>query len=160
MVYAVTQYKKNLSVVDNCCGSGTILCEALLQNYSIYGGDIDPQSVKIAKKNIDSINSKAVQHIKQLDCQKSPWQSQFFDCAISNLPYGKQVTVDHQTTLYAKTVEEYARIIKPKGSICLLGTHPEVIQKYAKKYLPNHKCKFFALGFLGQTPYLSCIHPK
>ncbi|MDD3646943.1 MAG: methyltransferase domain-containing protein [Candidatus Dojkabacteria bacterium] len=182
MVYAATQGKKNLRIVDNFCGSGTILCEALLMGNEVFGGDIDPQGVSYTRKNLQNLKfltigrslfdwksqssqpkagpplaGKLKVEVKQIDAVKTNWPDNFFDCAVSNLPYGKQVRVSNITTLYRDALKEYVRIVKRGGVICLLGSRSEILRKYAKKYLWNPKIEEYKLGFLGQEPWLIMV---
>jgi 23S rRNA G2445 N2-methylase RlmL len=67
------------------------------------------------------------------------------DCVISNLPWGKQVTVDaHLQALYAAAVAEMRRVIVPTGSIVLLTAHPELLGSNALEQIE--------ISLYGQTP--------
>src|SRR5258706_13073918 len=55
MVLLATEFQTGLKIVDNFCGSGTILCEAFLTGNVVYGGDIDSESVQITKKNLANL---------------------------------------------------------------------------------------------------------
>ncbi|MBU0975883.1 MAG: hypothetical protein ABIE03_06170 [Patescibacteria group bacterium] len=185
MVYSTTGGESGLKIVDNFCGSGTILCEALATGNSVCGGDVDSESVGFTLKNLENSKLKTLRQrrlpaqtgtmprgrqanlwlessnlkveVKILNATKTSWPNNFFDCAVSNLPYGKQVKVSNITTLYRDALKEYARIVRPSGTICLLGTRPEIIKKYAKEYLKISKIEEFKLGFLGQMPTLQVI---
>lgn len=143
---------QNAKVVDNFCGSGTILCEALINGHQIFGGDISKESVQIAKSNISTINQSCIDNVKVLDATNTSWPDNTYDVAISNLPWDKQIKIDFVTRLYADTIKEYSRILKPGGTLCLIGTKTEIMIKYLKKYFGKRDNTIYKLGYLGQTP--------
>lgn len=160
MVYFATEGRKNLKVVDNFCGSGTILTESLLVGNQVFGGDVDPESVNITRENLANLGHRPEDKVKQLNAVSTNWPDHFFDAAISNFPWGKQVEVKNITDLYIGTLKEYARIVKSNGVLCLLLTKPEILIKHAKKYLPDSSIKNIKLGLLGQTPSIVLIQKK
>lgn len=152
MVLIATDGNSNLKVVDDFCGSGTILCEAALLNNDVYGGDIDEEAVEITKNNLKNIGYDATEKIKQLNAEKTNWQNHFFDCAISNLPWDKQIEVNSITQLYGNTIQEYSRILKGNCTVCLLVSKPELLIKHSKKYFPSYSATSYKIGLLGQNP--------
>ncbi len=52
MVLLATNGKGSKRIVDNFCGSGTILCEALGLGNAVFGGDVEPESVMMTKINL------------------------------------------------------------------------------------------------------------
>jgi 23S rRNA G2445 N2-methylase RlmL len=152
IVLAVTDNEQGLEVLDSFCGSGTILCEAFINGNEIYGGDTDPESVKITKENLKNLGYKSLENIRQMDATKTNWSSGYFDVAVSNLPWNKQIKVNSITGLYEGSIKEFARVLKLNGSLCLLVSKPELAVKYVKKYFPNNSIKAYKIGLLGQTP--------
>ncbi len=59
-------------VVDNFCGSGTILAEAYLAGNDIYGGDIENSAVEATLQNLSNLGYKTDGKIKRLDALKAP----------------------------------------------------------------------------------------
>ncbi len=160
MVVMVTEGKQNLKVVDNFCGSGTVLCEAFFMGNSVYGGDSDPESVTISQNNLSRLGFDQLDHIKNLDATKITWNSDFFNAAISNLPWDKQIAIGSITDLYRKTLEEYKRILQPEAALCLLVSKPDLLIKHAKHVFPNHQISSYKIGLLGQTPTIVFIKIK
>lgn len=144
----------NLKLVDNFCGSGTILCEGLSLTNEIYGGDINPASVNATKVNLKGLGYGNIDKIKIQDAQKTNWPARHFDCAVSNLPWDKQIKTNRIHELYENTIKEYARILKPNGTIVILAVKSEIGIKMIKKYFPNYKIQTYELGFLGQKPVM------
>jgi len=157
MVQLATKFSSGNIIVDNFCGSGTILCECLLADNIVYGGDINLESVIIAKKNLENISEKNIEIITTLDAMKSGWRSSFFDIAISNMPWDKQIKVESITDLYEGTIREYSRILKVDGVLCALVGKPELFIKYAKKYLPEKTIQQIKIGLLGQNPTIVLV---
>ena len=95
--------------------------------------------------------------MKLLNAVDTNWQSAYFDCAISNMPWDKQIKITSITDLYAGTLTEYKRIVKPHGTICLLVSKPELLIKHAKKIFPNSDIRSYRMGLLGQNPTVVLI---
>jgi tRNA G10 N-methylase Trm11 len=77
--------------VDPCCGSGTILAEALAVGWQVRGTDIDPAAVATARHNVPEAS------IEQGDARTIGLADGSVSACVSNLPFGQQYTVD--TTL-------------------------------------------------------------
>lgn len=154
---ATNNNKSGLKIIDDFCGSGTILCESILAGNDIYGGDIDSKCIMGTTNNLQNLSYKIEGHIRQLNAINTHWDNNYFDCAISNLPWDKQIEVESITNLYAGTLREYARIIKKDGVVCLLVSKPDLLIKYVKKYFPNHIINSYKIGLLGQTPTIVFI---
>jgi tRNA (guanine6-N2)-methyltransferase len=152
MVRLATKDESTLKVVDNFCGSGTILCEALLSNQDIYGGDIDPDAVAITNLNLSHISSLPVERIKIQSATNTKWPNDYFDVAISNLPWDKQIVVNSITDLYSGTLQEYKRIMKENSTICVLVSKPELFIKHAKAAFPRATIEATKISFTGQSP--------
>lgn len=132
-------------VVDNFCGSGTILKEAQDLGFDISGGDIETKAVRIATKLLGK--KMFVQ-----DAAKTSFKNDFFDCAISNLPWDQQHQTTSITDLYSKTLKEYKRILKPTFVLCLLCHKPELLIKHIKKEFGACNITQYNIGYLGQSP--------
>lgn len=146
-------------LVDNFCGAGTILCEGKLQEMEPHGGDIDREAVKCAHRNMDNLSPETSKNIKQVDAISTGRPDSYFDIAVSNLPWGKQVELD-TVKLYSRSIKEYSRILKDDACIALLCTEPELAVKHLKKNFPGHRTGRFQLGFLGQNPWVTYAVPE
>lgn len=162
MVYMATKKAQSSAtqknkVVDNFCGSGTILCEARLSGHDVYGGDIDPESVHITRTNLRNLGYEADEKVTILTATKTNWPNSFFDCAISNLPWDKQIKVNSITALYQASITQYIRILKPSGVLCALVSKPELFIKYIKKLKPKATIETQKIGLLGQNPTIVLV---
>lgn len=159
LVRLAARGRKKLNIVDNLCGSGTILLESLQQGHDISGGDGDTEAVRITKKNFEQLLPGASKNITREDCTVAFFDAKLFDCAISNFPYGKQIPLLSKSRLYEGCIKEYARILKSDGALVLLVTEPDLAIHSMKRYLPNHTIRTRKIGFLGQTPTVVTAFP-
>jgi 23S rRNA G2445 N2-methylase RlmL len=149
---------KDARLVDNFCGSGTILCEAQLHGFQVYGGDINPKAVTLTKQRLKLVKHTVSENIKLQDATKTKWNIGYFDCGISNLPWDKQHAINHVTDLYAKTIKEYSRILKPTSTLCIICHKPDLLSKLIKKEFGVTTVKQIDIGYLGQTPSILIAH--
>lgn len=157
MVWLATGQKIGLKIVDNFCGSGTILGEAFSAGQQVFGGDIDHESVVITQKNLANLGWQTEGKIKLLDATKTNWPDHFFDSAISNLPWNEKIKIESITELYKESLAEFARIVKPSGVLVLLVSNPQLLIKYAKKFFPDAEIETTKLGLLGQNPTIVTV---
>jgi tRNA G10 N-methylase Trm11 len=71
-------------LLDPCCGSGTIVAEALAAGWDAQGSDVDQEAVSVARANI----AGAV--IGRADALDLPHPDGTFDAVVTNLPFGRQ----------------------------------------------------------------------
>lgn len=157
LVLLATKQRENKKLVDNFCGSGTILCEALSLGNEICGGDIVQEAVVITKINLKNLGFTKEENIKMLDATKPTWQENYFDAAVSNVPWDKQIPIKSMTSLYRDTLQEYKRILKTHGSLCLLVSKPELLTKYARQLFPGSQISQYKIGLLGQNPTIVLV---
>lgn len=65
------------TLLDPCCGSGTILIEARAAGWRAFGSDLDPG---VAKRN--------GQPVVRADARKLPFADDSYEAIVSNLPFG------------------------------------------------------------------------
>jgi tRNA G10 N-methylase Trm11 len=106
-------------LIDPCCGSGTILGEALRAGWDAAGTDIDPAAVVVARRNVPEA-SVEVGDARSLDLEDGAAAAY-----VSNLPFGKQYSVQGDVGTWLRDVmREAARVTRPAGRVVLLA--PEV----------------------------------
>ncbi|MGH8934494.1 MAG: TRM11 family SAM-dependent methyltransferase [Egibacteraceae bacterium] len=106
-------------VLDPCCGTGTIVREALRMGWEAYGSDIDEQAVSIARTNVP----EAV--IEREDVLNLSHPDGSFDAVVANLPFGKQFHVDRDPKRWViQALREAARVTRPGGRVIVLLPPP------------------------------------
>lgn len=104
------------TLLDPCCGAGTILGEAQRAGWDAVGFDIDPEAVELARQNVPSaeIRSGDVRHLELADRSVA--------ACVSNLPFGQQYAV--QGTMHdwlRAATGEMCRVTRSGGTVVLLA---------------------------------------
>jgi tRNA G10 N-methylase Trm11 len=108
--------KPDGTLLDPCCGSGTILAEAAEVGWQARGMDIDPDAVRIARKNAPGVE------VSEGDVRHLAFGDGSVRACVSNLPFGKQYTVQQDMDDWLRaTLSELTRVTQPGGRIVLLA---------------------------------------
>jgi len=100
--------KKVRRILDLGCGNGNHLIFLAEQGFTVYGIDISPEAIKIAKRWLKKRGLKA--HLKVGDAEKLPYKNNYFDLVISHGVF------DHISFPKAKkAITEVRRVLAPKG---------------------------------------------
>jgi 23S rRNA G2445 N2-methylase RlmL len=104
-------------LLDPCCGSGTILSEALLAGWpDVRGTDIDAEAVKISRQNAPGAT------VWQGDARNLDLPSASVSAVVSNLPFGQKYGVQGDMAVWLRHVlAEMARVARPEGQVVLLA---------------------------------------
>jgi len=123
------------TILDPFCGSGTIITEAMLMGYEqIIGSDISDRAISDTKKNIEWIKNNfklrvANCELRELDATKISKQfaPNSIDAIITEPYLGPQrggfeiaKIVKELEQLYAKSLTEFKKILKPSGRIVMV----------------------------------------
>lgn len=103
------------TLLDGCCGSGTILAEAAAVGWQPAGLDVDPGAVRIAAANVPAASVRAgdTRDLDVADASAAAY--------VSNLPFGRQYRVPGDRTTWLRAVlAEAARVTRPGGRVVLL----------------------------------------
>jgi putative methyltransferase (TIGR01177 family) len=79
------------SMLDPCCGTGSILVEGALVGLDVFGGDVSERSVAGCRLNLADAGRDAV--VRQLDARDAERWGRPFDAVVSDLPYGRSASV-------------------------------------------------------------------
>ena len=113
--------KKDI-VLDPMCGSGMIAIEAGKITKNILAGDIDKNSIKIAKENSKDIKFQV------WDARKTKIKENSVDKIICNLPFDKQVKLEKD--FLEEFIKEMRRVSKKYSTWVFLTANPDDIKKF------------------------------
>lgn len=104
------------TLLDPCCGSGTILTEALSAGWKrVHGTDIDPHAVGVTRHNVPTAR------LSIADARRLCYDSASMGACVSNLPFGHQYDRHEDTdTWLRKVLTELARVTAAGGRVVLL----------------------------------------
>ncbi len=74
------------TLIDPCCGSGSLLLEAAALGLTAYGADSNPRMVRMAQRNL--LHFGYAPHVELADARE--WQ-RTADALVTDLPYGRQL---------------------------------------------------------------------
>lgn len=83
LINIATENRRDISIIDPCCGVGTVLLEGVSLGYNIKGYEINPLIGERAKTNLRFFDYKDVVEI--VDMNKT---NEHFDVSIVDIPYG------------------------------------------------------------------------
>lgn len=134
MEWAGSYLKAGASVLDPCCGSGTMLIERARFDTcgSLFGIDISREAIRIAENNAEAAGLDAKFIVK--DCRQFEAKERF-DEVISNLPFGNRVG-DHETNLalYEALFDALPRWLKSGGTAVLYTMEVGLLRDEIKKH--------------------------
>ncbi len=105
------------TLLDPCCGSGTILSEALAVGWQhVEGRDIDGDAVTIARRNVPG------SRVQEGDIRHLDLPGSSVDAVVANLPFGQQFKVgDSMSRWLSAALAELARVVRYNGRVVLLA---------------------------------------
>jgi 23S rRNA G2445 N2-methylase RlmL len=107
--------RPGLSLLDPCCGSGSILAEAVRSGWTAHGADIDAAAVRVARRNVPDAGLD-VGDARRLDRPDGS-----VDACVSNLPFGRRYAVEGDRAGWLRRVlSEMARVTRPGGRVVVL----------------------------------------
>ena len=93
------------SLLDPCCGTGSILLEAHLLGLHTYGADQNRRTAWMARQNLAHFGYDAVvDHIEIQGCKRSA------DALVTDLPYGRLLKADERAI---RSILEHGRNLAP-----------------------------------------------
>jgi predicted RNA methylase len=74
------------TLIDPCCGTGSILLEAAALGLTVYGADINPKMAHMAQRNLFHFG-----YPPRVVCADARAWSQTADALVTDIPYGRQL---------------------------------------------------------------------
>lgn len=103
------------ALVDPCCGSGTILSEGSAAGWSPAGGDIDPEAVTAAARNLGAAA------LWVGDAIRLPIADGAAGAMVSNLPFGEQHKLPERPGAWFRRVLDEAARATDGGPVVILA---------------------------------------
>jgi tRNA (guanine6-N2)-methyltransferase len=138
--------------LDPMCGAGTILIErAMLGRYQqLLGGDINAESVGVARSNIGS-RYKPIE-LRQWDARQLPLESSSISAIAVNLPFGKQIgTTSENRSLYAAVLAEATRVLRANASLVALTSDTRSFDAALRVTRALRRKEAYSVQVLGQA---------
>ncbi len=139
------------TLLDPCCGSGTILIEAAIIGAQARGGDSDAGALEAARLNTQAARVEV--SLDQWDARRLPLADDSIEQVVTNLPWGRQVTVDDELEHFYRAVcAEIERVLIPGGKAAVLTSTPSLLGFERLRPLEQIEISLF-----GQTPTISVL---
>jgi 23S rRNA G2445 N2-methylase RlmL len=134
------------SLLDPCCGAGTILVEAGKIGAAVCGGDIDLSAVSAARVNARAAGIAA--GINVWDACVLPISDGSVERIVSNLPWGRQAPISGGLArFYRDLCAEMRRVLAPGGRIAVLTNAPQLM-----RFQDLRRDNQLEISLFGQTP--------
>jgi len=139
------------TLLDPCCGSGTILIEAALSGAAAQGGDIDAGAVEAARANAQAAGVTVSGD--QWDAHALPLPDRSVERVVTNLPWGRQIMADEG--LYRGVCGEIERVLAAGGRAAVLTSTPEHLH-FGRLAVSEA----VEISLYGQTPTITVFEGK
>jgi len=118
-------------------------------SYDLWGGDIDPKAVRIARENAEKAGVEDLVRFDEADVKKFRVQGEYGQ-VVTNPPYGERLLEKEAAEALYRIFGEVYRQVPPKWRVLVLTSHPEFerffgrqAEKKRKLYNGMIKCELF-----------------
>jgi hypothetical protein len=152
---------------DPFCGSGTLLAEAaqlagVASLPRLFGSDIDEHAVELTRQRIGGLRSREepttivqeqlVHDVFVHDVRQGFPGRVSALLLVGNLPWGKQVKVDHHQQLFDAVADLTSHVVGRGGAGVFLTTNEDRLVARIRKRAGRGELSVRRIGLLGQTP--------
>ncbi len=110
------------TLIDPCCGSGTILSEAYAVGWNAVGGDIDSAAVAASRRNLGA------DPLWIGDAASIPVTDSAADAVVMNLPFGEQHKLPQRPGPWFRRVLDEARRVTGGGPVVILAARSRELE--------------------------------
>ncbi|MBD5155805.1 MAG: class I SAM-dependent RNA methyltransferase [Oscillibacter sp.] len=100
--------------------------------YDIWGGDIDPKAVRIAKENAVKAGVEDLVHFDVADIKKFRCQGEYGQI-VTNPPYGERLLEKEEAEALYRAFGEVYHSVPPKWRVLVITSHPEFERFFGRK---------------------------
>jgi 23S rRNA G2445 N2-methylase RlmL len=124
VMWSLVRPRSNESVLNICCGSGTLMVERLGLGgaASVTGVDIDTGALQCADANLRAVGHRASVSLLQADCANLPLPDASIDAITADLPFGMLQHGYDISSLYRAALAESARVARHNASLVVITT--------------------------------------
>jgi 23S rRNA G2445 N2-methylase RlmL len=149
----LSEASPNPLLLDPFCGAATILAEASMMGFEVTGGDVDTEAIHAACENLG--RAGVTGRVRQWDATWLPILDSSVDRIVTNMPWGRQVTVNSGLEdLYRRSFYEMLRILAAAGRIVVLTSLPELLGPFSSLLVEQREISLF-----GQRPHVLVFEP-
>ncbi len=144
-----------MTVLDPCCGAGTILVEAreLAPSGDFIGSDLNPEALAASVHNAQHLPGIA---IAKSDAARLPMPTASIDRIVTNPAWGRQVA---ELQNFPALLAAWRRIIADDGRlVCLVP--PELLRHFEAERSGWQVVESHQLSLSGQHPVIAVAEPK
>ncbi|WP_460539866.1 TRM11 family SAM-dependent methyltransferase [Glycomyces halotolerans] len=144
-----------MTVLDPCCGAGTILVEAaeLAPGADLIGSDLDPDALAASVRNARHLAGIA---LAKADAAQLPMPNGTVDRIVTNPAWGRQVATQQRLPVL---LAEWRRVIADDGRLaCLLP--PDQLRHFETERSDWKLVDTYQLSLSGQHPVIAVAEPR
>lgn len=120
--------------------------------YDIWGGDIDPRSVELAKANAEKADVEDTIHFEQYDARRF-YSTSHYGRLVTNPPYGERLMEKQEVSELYAAFGHTVRLLPDGWRVSILSSHTEFEDAFGQKarkkrklYNGMIKCDLFMYG--------------
>ena len=156
----LSKYRGRDPFCDPFCGSGTIAADEAMDrefdgSYDIWGGDIDPKAVSIARSNAEKAGVEDLVRFEVADALRFRREAPY-GRLVTNPPYGERILEKREAEELYREFGRAFRSLPDGWTLSLLSSHTEfertfgrTADKRRKLYNGMIKCDLFLYGKRG-----------
>ena len=148
----LSRYRGKDPFCDPFCGSGTIPIEDFHGSYDIWGGDIDPAAVELARHNAELAGVEDCVRFEEADAGKFHRDSEYGQL-VTNPPYGERLLEKREAEELYRRFGRALEDLPAKWRVVVLSSHTEfercfgrTADRKRKLYNGMLKCDAFLYG--------------
>ena len=100
--------------------------------YALWGGDIDPKAVRIARENAVKAGVEDLVRFDTADAAALRCQGEYGQ-VVTNPPYGERLLEKEEAEALYRAFGEAYRQIPPKWRVLVLSSHPEFERFFGRR---------------------------